>query len=118
MPTPIPPKLYLVQDRSLYIDFSPELTLVILVTITAVDDTKSILVLARQELSKPLLAPAKIYIQQKHVFSWRGVSLRGLEFMKNIILVIYANFRRITVLESLSVCVCVCCMNLRISDPM
>ncbi len=82
MPTPIPPKLYLVQDRSLYIDFSPELTLVILVTITAVDDTKSILILARQELSKPLLAPATIYKSQEHVFSWRQVSARELECMK------------------------------------
>jgi hypothetical protein len=109
---------YLVLDRSLYIEFKPELRLVILVTITAVDDTKSILVLARQELSKPLLAPAKIYIEQIHVFSWREVSARGLEFMKNILLVIYAYFRRITVLKSLSECVCVCCMSLRISDPM
>jgi hypothetical protein len=107
-----------VLDRSLYIEFKPELRLVILVTITAVDDTKSILVLARQELSKPLLAPAKIHIEKIHVFSWREVSARGLEFMKNILLVIYADFRRITVLKSLSECVCVCCMSLRISDPM
>jgi hypothetical protein len=92
MPTPIPPKLYLVQDRSLYIDFSPELTLVILVTITAVDDTKSILGIARQELSRTLAGSSKNIHQQKHVFSWRQIIARGIEFMKNIRLVIYGQF--------------------------
>jgi hypothetical protein len=96
-----------VLDRSLYIEYKPELTLVILVTITAVDDTKSILILARQELSKTLLAPATIYKSQEHVFSWRQISARELECMKKILLAIYGILRRITVLESLSVCVCV-----------
>jgi hypothetical protein len=60
-----------VQDRSLYIDFSPELTLVILVTITAVDDTKSILGIVRQELSRTLACCSKNIHQQTYVFSWR-----------------------------------------------
>ena len=93
MPTPIPPKLYLVQDRSLYIDFSPELTLVILVTITAVDDTKSILGIVRQELSRTLACCNKNIHQQTYVSLGGQIIARAIVCMKNILLVIYGQFQ-------------------------
>jgi hypothetical protein len=81
-----------VPDRTLYIEFQPELTLVLLVTINAIDDTISILIFARQELSKPLLAAANIYKSKKNVFSWRQLRARELEYFKSIGLATYGNF--------------------------